>query len=623
MAIDIRDIDLRRVLDAGPNPIFLHDREFRLILANRAYLALAGMTEEEALGRPYWEVFPKNGGPLPSCLHAMDKAEEEETEEVRLPDGRVFLSRSAPLFDAHGAYLCSRHDLTDITALDRARAAIAASEAKHRTLLENLPQKIFWKDSRSVYVACNAAYARELKLAQPDDIAGRDDFEFYPRELAEKYRADDARIMAGGRVEEIEEPYRAADGQESWVHTVKVPLLAASGGPTGILGIFWDVTEQRRARQRIERLDRMYRTISLCNQTLVHATDELTLCREMCRVLVNHGGFRGACVLHGNGAEHALTVAGAAGLNEEETRWVVAFCTRRAAETGGKFQTGTADICNDLTHEPKLGTVNAELDATSAAMLPLVSEGHHFGCLWVGSREANAFDGETVALLQELAGDLAFGIGNLRSRAERMGILEKLDASLDHAVTAIAGTVEMRDPYTAGHQRRVAELACAIAREMGLDADRIQGLRMAGIVHDIGKIHVPAEILANPGKLTDAEFEIIKTHPRAGYEILKSIDFPWPVADIVLQHHERLDGSGYPDGRCEPDILLEARILAVADVVEAMASHRPYRPGFGIYPALQEISRHKGRLYDAAVADACLRLFLEKSYSLDTHHMPT
>ncbi len=620
MATDIRDIDLRRVLDAAPNPIFLHDREFRLILANRAYLALAGMTEEEALGRPYWEAFPKNGGPLPSCRHAMDKAEEEGTEEVRLPDGRVFLSRAVALFDADGAYLCSRHDLTDITALDQARAAIAASEAKHRTLLENLPQKIFWKDARSVYVACNAAYARDLKLAQPDDIAGRDDFEFYPRELAEKYRADDARIMAGGRVEEIEEPYRAADGQEAWVHTVKVPLLAASGEPTGILGIFWDVTEQRQAHQRIERLDRMYRTISLCNQTLVHAADELALCREMCQVLVSHGGFCGACVLLGNGT--ALAVAGAAGLNEEQMGFVTAFCARRAVETSGDFQSCAADIRNDLAHDPEAGAAGGELNIASAAMLPLVSEGHHFGCLWVGSREPSAFDDETVVLLQELAGDLAFGIGNLRARAERMGILEKLDASLDHAVTAIAGTVEMRDPYTAGHQRRVAELACAIAREMGLDADRIQGLRMAGIVHDIGKIHVPAEILANPGKLSDAEFEIIKTHPRAGYEILRSIDFPWPVADIVLQHHEKLDGSGYPNGLREPDILLEARILTVADVVEAMASHRPYRPGFGIFPALQEISRYKGRLYDAAVADACLRLFLEKGYSLDTHRIP-
>ncbi len=139
---------------------------------------------------------------------------------------------------------------------------------------------------------------------------------------------------------------------------------------------------------------------------------------------------------------------------------------------------------------------------------------------------------------------------------------------------------------------------------------------MAGVVHDIGKIHVPAEILSSPAKLSNAEFEIIKTHPQAGWEILKGIDFPWPVAEIVYQHHEKLDGSGYPRGLKGEELLLEARILTVADVVEAMASHRPYRPGFGIFPALQEISRQKGRIYDTAVVEACQRLFMEKNYEL-------
>ena len=174
----------------------------------------------------------------------------------------------------------------------------------------------------------------------------------------------------------------------------------------------------------------------------------------------------------------------------------------------------------------------------------------------------------------------------------------------------------MRDPYTAGHQRRVARLATAIAAEMGLEESRVQGLHMAGVVHDIGKIHVPAEILSSPAKLSNAEFEIIKTHPQTGYEILKGIDFPWPVAEIVWQHHEKLDGSGYPRGLKDEEILLEARILTVADVVEAMASHRPYRPGFGIFPSLQEISRNKGKLYDEQVVEACQRLFMEKGFEL-------
>lgn len=613
MATDIHDLDLlRHVFDASPSLLFLHDREFRLVLANRAYLERAGVTEAEALGHPYWEVFPKRDGPLASCLHALEKAEEEEEEEeeVRLPGGEVFLSRSAAVLDPAGHYSYSLHDLTDITTLK-------ASESKLRTLLEKLPQKIFWKDARSVYVACNPAFARDLKLAHPDEIAGRDDFAFYPKELAEKYRADDARIMAAGGIEDIEEPC-LADGRDFWVHTVKVPLLDGTGEATGILGILWDVTEQHAAQQRILRLDRMYRTISRCNQAMVRATHELELCRETCRVLVDEGGFRSACVMYGAGPGQVHAVAWA-GLSEEEARFVADYGAAHAEDIGQALDgEAQVEINNDLAQNPVLAEGAARLGLAANAALPLIVDGKRLGVLWVGSGEAGVFDEEMVMLLKELVGDLSYGLTSLFTRADRQIAVTRLDASLDNTVAAIASLVELRDPYTAGHQQRVSELACAIARDMGLDENRILGLHMAGVVHDIGKIHVPAEILTNPGKLTDAEFEIIKTHPRAGYEILKGIDFPWPVADIVLQHHERLDGSGYPQGLKGEEILLEARILCVADVVDAMSSHRPYRPGFGIFPALQEVSHNKGRLYDAAAVDACLRLFLEKDYSLDT-----
>ncbi len=177
-------------------------------------------------------------------------------------------------------------------------------------------------------------------------------------------------------------------------------------------------------------------------------------------------------------------------------------------------------------------------------------------------------------------------------------------------------TVETRDPYTAGHQRRVADLARAIATEMNLPADQIDGIRMAAAIHDLGKISVPAEILSKPTKLTNIEFGLIKTHSQSGYDILKDIDFPWPIARMVLEHHERMNGSGYPNGLTGDNILMESRILAVADVVESMASHRPYRPSLGIEAALEEIEKNKGTLYDNAVADACLRLFREKGYQL-------
>lgn len=215
---------------------------------------------------------------------------------------------------------------------------------------------------------------------------------------------------------------------------------------------------------------------------------------------------------------------------------------------------------------------------------------------------------EVVRLRNQLA-------GLVEERTKELRVSEvKLRNSLMDFITAIGATIEMRDPYTAGHQRRVASLAVAIGNELLLSRDEIEGLRLASVVHDIGKIRVPAEILSKPGKLSDIEFSLIKQHVENGYEILKAIDFPWPIAQIVLQHHERLDGTGYPYGLKAESILLEARILAVADVVEAMMSHRPYRAALGIEVALQEIELNSGKSFDAHIVSACLKLFRESDY---------
>ncbi len=204
----------------------------------------------------------------------------------------------------------------------------------------------------------------------------------------------------------------------------------------------------------------------------------------------------------------------------------------------------------------------------------------------------------------------------LEEALSRKQALERIRKALGATIHAITVIVETRDPYTAGHQRRVADLARAIATEMNLSFDMIDGIRMAATIHDLGKISVPAEILTKPTKLTNIEFMLIKTHPQSGYDILKDIDFPWPVARMVLEHHEKMDGSGYPNGLMGDNILMESKILSVADVVEAMASHRPYRPGLGIDAALNEIEKNKGIFYDNTVAEACIRLFREKGYQL-------
>ncbi len=202
------------------------------------------------------------------------------------------------------------------------------------------------------------------------------------------------------------------------------------------------------------------------------------------------------------------------------------------------------------------------------------------------------------------------------TEGDKEKIRKELYQLSESIIKTLSETVEMRDPYTAGHQWRVADLARAIATEMNIPAGQTDGIHMAAIIHDIGKISIPAEILSKPTKLTNVEFSLIKEHSRIGYDILKNINFPWPIARIVLEHHERMNGSGYSNGLTGDKTLLESRILAVSDVVEAMASHRPYRPSLGIEAALKEIEQSRGTLYDNAVADACLKLFREKNYQL-------
>jgi HD-GYP domain-containing protein (c-di-GMP phosphodiesterase class II) len=216
---------------------------------------------------------------------------------------------------------------------------------------------------------------------------------------------------------------------------------------------------------------------------------------------------------------------------------------------------------------------------------------------------------------------LAFtrGISTKRKREEEehRQTIDSLRTAFGATIRVMVSAVESRDPYTAGHQIRSADLARAIATEMELSPDKIDGIRVAGSTHDIGKLSIPEEILSKPTNLSEMEFSLIKEHTQKGHEILKNVESPWPLAEIVYQHHERMDGSGYPRNLKGEEILIEARILAVADVVEAMASHRPYHPGLGIDAALEEIEKNKGILYDGTVADACLRLFREKGFKLE------
>ncbi|NNM83390.1 MAG: GAF domain-containing protein, partial [Burkholderiales bacterium] len=375
------------------------------------------------------------------------------------------------------------------------------------------------------------------------------------------------------------------------------------------------------SKNEILRLNRAMRILSLCNKALVHAQEEQQLLEEVCRIIVINGNYRMAWVgFAENDEQKSVRPVASFGFEEgylENARISWADTERGRGPSGTAIRTGKLQVNREFATNPDLVSWREEAlkrGYRSSTSLPLSDRSETFGALTLYSQEPFSFSADELSLLEELATDLSFGIRALRIRASHDAWSAKLERSMISTVEAVAGMLEMRDPYTAGHQRKVADLAVAIAREMNLPEEEARGIHLAGMVHDIGKIQVPAEILSKPTRLTDVEYLLIKEHARAGYEILKGIDFSWPIAQLVHQHHERIDGSGYPEGLKGMEILMGAKILAVAYTVESMAAHRPYRPALGLDAALAEIERTRGIVYEAAAVDACLRLFREKHY---------
>jgi len=407
--------------------------------------------------------------------------------------------------------------------------------------------------------------------------------------------------------------------------------IIESGGKKLVLSIVHDITERKQAEEALCKVNRALKTLSVCNEILVRATSESALLNDICQTIIKVSGYRMVWVgfVEKNKKKTVRPVAHAGYekgfLDAVTMTW--AYDKQGSCPIGMALQTGKSYISKDINTDPNSASSREEAlkrGYASSIAIPLMADNQSIGILNIYADKPDAFDKEEIKLLSELADDLAYGIIALRIRIERKEVdeqlkrsFDKLKRTLEETVNALSSVLAQRDPYTAAHQLRVTKLACAIASEMGFSREAIDGIRIAGLLHDIGKISVPAEILSKPTKLTDAEFAIVKTHSLVGYEILKSIEFPWPVAKIVLQHHERQNGSGYPASVKADEILPEARILAVADVAEAMSSHRPYRPARGMQMTLEEISKNRGILYDPDAVDACLRLFNEKGFKFE------
>lgn len=375
------------------------------------------------------------------------------------------------------------------------------------------------------------------------------------------------------------------------------------------------------------RLIRALQTTSAINYAQLHAKSEQALLEEFCQKMVDVGGYRFAWIGYTNiDLDQRIVPVACAGHEDGYLQIINVVCMENYGGVDLAMQIGQPFVCSNIKNQkgPFPWREEAIKRGYKALLaIPLFIDGSRGNniVLVIYAGEEDVFDDEEVKLITETAEDLVLGIRYIRSCQEREDTAERLCSSLEQTkkllleiVDALAAIVEARDPYTAGHQQRVAALAVAIAEEMQLTEGEIEGIKIAGTLHDIGKIQIPSEILCKPGKLLPEEFMLIKTHSQAGYDILKNIEFPWQVAETVLQHHERLDGSGYPRGLKAEEMLLSAKIIAVADVVEAISSYRPYRRALGVNKALEEIDRLKGIQFDAQVVEACHRLFQEEGF---------
>ena len=561
--------------------------------------------------------------------------ESHKRETLVLQMGSNWLNVNVdPLFDDLDNLIGAVHIISDITAIKQAEDDLRKERDLISSIMDTSPAGITVVNREGQIVFANKQAEKVLGLKE-DEITKRtynapswritdyDGNPFPEEELPFQ------RVMATGKpVYDVRHAIEWQDGRRVLLSINSAPLLDNSGQVVGMVATIEDISQRMRAEKKIAQLNRTYSVLSNINELIVRIRDRQKLLEKSCQIAVEDGNFLLAWI----------------GIVEENSHLVkpIAWYGKRAEDylsaieisiddipigwgpTGISIREKMHFICNDIERSEYMQPWREkalELGYRSSAAFPLIVDNRVICALSLYSSETNFFDEKEIHLLEELASDISYAIEFMEKEEERKGAEEKLKQSfiklqktLEGTVNALATTTEIKDPYTSGHQQLVAKLACAIAREMKFSDEKIEEIRVSALLHDIGKISVPAEILSKPGKLNTMEMSIIKTHSQVGHDILKTIEFPWPVAQIVLQHHEKMDGSGYPRGLKGENILMVSRILCVADVVEAMASNRPYRPALGIDKALEEIKKNKSILYDSDVVDTCLKCFIENKF---------
>lgn len=617
----------RNIFEGALDGILLADAETKKFLTGNPIICrMLGYSPEELtrLGVP--DIHPERD--LPHVAEQFERQLRGESQlaadiPIRRKDGSVFYAdiKSSPVCLGGRNYLLGV--FRDITEKRQAEAQLRL----FRDLLDHSNDGIFIVDpATSHFLDVNEAACRDLRYTREELLQrGVVDIQTALRD-AVAWQTHVQELRAQGRAL-LEFDALRKDGSRFPVEASLRHTTVAN--QSYIIAMVRDITQRKEAEEALRRSNRALRVLSACNETLIHADEEGKLLQDMCGLVVEKGGYRLAWIgLAQDDGAKTIRPSAHAGFEEgylESLHLTWADTERGRGPTGRAIRSGEPEIAQnirtDTAFEPWRKEAMVRGYASSAAF-PLRAHDKVLGALSIYSAEEDAFHPEEVGLLQELADDIAFGIHTLRLRASRERLQQEnllaaghLRDALIGTIGAVALTVEKRDPYTAGHQQRVAQLAMAIAGELGIGGEQIEGIRLGALIHDIGKIYVPAEILSRPGKLTAAEFEIIKSHSQVGYDIIKDVRFPWPVGEMILQHHERLDGSGYPQGLKGEAIVIEARILAVADVVEAITSHRPYRPALGLDIALRAIADGRGTFYDADAVDTCIRLFRERGFA--------
>ncbi|MEI7607430.1 MAG: HD domain-containing phosphohydrolase [Rhodospirillaceae bacterium] len=412
---------------------------------------------------------------------------------------------------------------------------------------------------------------------------------------------------------------------------VRIPVEISAGSFTDddgrlvAIGSFRDISERVLAEGGTRRLNWALTAVNRAALAIATAETEADMMRLLCEGLTGDMFTISWIGVPDDTLEDSVAIAAAAGAAFgylDGIRLSRGDNPYGRGPLGRAFREGKTQVNNHPPSNPGFAPWSKraeEHEIRSSIACPMVRNGTVFGVLTIYSNQPNAFVPEIVRLVEDLTRELVVGLDARRHRdayeaevKSNLAHTMRYRAALEQTVAALASTIEKRDPYTAGHQRRVCDLAMDVALKLGWDSERCQSVYLAGLVHDIGKINVPSEILNKPGKLLAIEFELVKLHPMTGYEILNGIDFPWKLAEITRQHHERLDGSGYPDGLTGDEILPEAQVIAVADVFEAMSSHRPYRPALGRDAGIAELRRLRGDLLDADIVDAAIAVFLRE-----------